>query len=130
SDVYSLAATLYFLLTGRAPHQTGDAAATIARIVADPAPSMRTARPSLSKALDRAVLRGLERDRKKRYRNLDEFRKALVRFLPVQPSIGDTGVRFLAYMLDTLILAAIGMALRFLGSGGDLAFTVGLQPQT
>jgi hypothetical protein len=130
SDVYSLAATLYFLLTGRAPHQTGDAAATIARIVADPAPSLRTVRPDLPKALDRAVLRGLERDRKRRYRNLDEFRRALVRFLLAQPSIGDTGVRFLAYMLDTLVLGAIGTALRFLGSGGDLNFTLGLQVQT
>src|SRR6202011_6075981 len=41
SDVYSVAATLYCLLTGQAPFQSGDAAATLARIAADPPPPMR-----------------------------------------------------------------------------------------
>lgn len=104
SDVYSLAATLYFTLTGRAPHQTGDAAATIARIVADPPPPLRTVRPEIPRALDRVVLRGLERDRKKRYRDLEEFRKALFRFLPARPSLGDTGVRFTAWVVDWVLL--------------------------
>ena len=42
SDVYSVAATLYFLLTGQAPFQSGDAMATLARIVSDDPPSLRT----------------------------------------------------------------------------------------
>src|SRR6516165_7062087 len=36
ADVYSAAATLYFLLTGRAPFESGDAAATLARTLSDP----------------------------------------------------------------------------------------------
>ena len=44
SDLYSTAATLYSLLTGQAPFQGGDSAATLARIVSEPAPSMRSLR--------------------------------------------------------------------------------------
>jgi serine/threonine protein kinase len=55
SDVYSVAATLYFLLTGQAPFQTGDALASMARIVSDDAPSMRMLRPELPRALDKVV---------------------------------------------------------------------------
>src|SRR6185437_3411393 len=72
SDLYSVAATLYFLLTGRAPFQTDDAMATLARIVSDDPPPMRSVRPDLPPALDKVVLRGLDRDRKRRYRDLDE----------------------------------------------------------
>src|SRR5262249_1537838 len=68
SDVYSVAATLYFLLTGQAPHQTGDAAATLARIVSDPAPSARELRSEVPANLDEAILRGLERLRDDRWR--------------------------------------------------------------
>jgi hypothetical protein len=107
SDVYSVAATLYYLLTGQAPFQTGDAAATLARIVADPAPPMRGLRPELSPALDRVVLRGLERDRTRRWRDLDEFHAALLPFAPGQLSIGGVGLRFGAYLLDSLLLAPV-----------------------
>src|SRR5262249_28601990 len=100
SDVYSVAATLYFLLAGRAPFQSGDALATLARIVSDDPPSLRTVRPELPRALDRVVLRGLERDRKRRYRDLDEFRKTLLPLLPAQPSVGGLGLRFGAWVID------------------------------
>src|SRR5262249_30880958 len=98
ADVYSGAATLYFLLPGKAPFKTGDAMATMARIVADEPPSMRMVRPELPAALDRVVLRGLERDRSSRWKNLDELRQALLAFLPGRLSIGGLGWRFLGFL--------------------------------
>jgi hypothetical protein len=109
SDVYSLAATLYCLLTGRAPFEGGDAAATLARIAADPAPSMLLFRPELPPALDRAVLRGLERDRRRRYRDLQEFRDALLPFVPAQQEPAGRGVRFAAFLVDLVLLKMAGM---------------------
>jgi hypothetical protein len=111
SDVYSVAATLYFLLTGQAPFQTGDSMATMARIVADDPPSLRELRPQLPKALDKVVLRGLERDRKRRWQNLEEFRQALLPFLPAKPSIGGLGLRFVAYCVDLVLLAVGGLVM-------------------
>jgi uncharacterized RDD family membrane protein YckC len=104
SDVYSVAATLYCLLTGRAPFQGGDPAATLARIVSDPPPPMRSLRPDLPAALDKVVLRGLERDRDRRWRDLDEFRAALLPFLPGRLSFGGLGVRYGAYLIDNVFL--------------------------
>jgi hypothetical protein len=128
TDVYSMAATLYFLLTGRAPHQTGDAAATLARIVADPVPPLRSVRPELPAALDRIVLRGLERDRKRRYKDLEEFRQALLPLLPVQPSLGDTGVRLIAFLLDTFFLAPAGYGTKMLAKRIVVKSVVGWNP--
>ena len=44
-DVYAAAATLYFLLTGRAPHEGGDSAAVAARIASGPGAAAALAPP-------------------------------------------------------------------------------------
>jgi hypothetical protein len=111
SDLYSLAATLYCLLTGKAPFEGGDAAVTLARIAADPAPSIRTLRPELSPALDRVVLRGLERDRQKRWQDLEAFKQALLPFLPASLEAAWPGVRLAAFLIDYLATVVLGMAL-------------------
>ncbi len=113
TDVYSVAATLYFLLTGRAPFEGGDAAATLARIVGDPPPPMRNYRPEILLGLDRVVLRGLERHRERRWRSLDELREALLPFVPGHLSIGGMGVRFGAYLIDYFFLSLIPAPLVF-----------------
>src|SRR5262249_1714542 len=104
SDVYSVAATLYFLLTGRAPFESADAAATLARIVSDPAPPMRSSRPKISAALDKVVLRGLERDRHSRWRDLAAFQTALYAFVPDKLSPVGLGKRLAAFYLDQLFV--------------------------
>jgi hypothetical protein len=113
TDVYSVAATLYFMLTGRAPFQSDNAAVTLARIAADPAPPLRALRPELSPLLDRVVLRGLERDRKRRWQSLEEFAEALRPFLPGRLSLANLGVRFGAILLDYAALSLIGMCVGF-----------------
>jgi eukaryotic-like serine/threonine-protein kinase len=110
ADVYSVAATLYCLLTGRAPFQGGDLAATLARIVSEPAPSLRTVRPDLPAPLDRVVLRGLERDRSRRWRDLDELRAGLLPLLPGRVAYVGLGLRFGAFLVDYLLLTLIGAA--------------------
>jgi uncharacterized RDD family membrane protein YckC len=114
SDVYSVAATLYFLLTGRAPFESDDATITLARIASDPAPPMRTLRPALSPALDEVVLRGLERDQQRRWRDLDEFRAALLPFLPGKQTAAGLGFRFGAFLIDYLVLMVVGSPIALL----------------
>ena len=76
TDVYSVAATLYYLLTGQAPFQHADGATVIARVVSEPAPPPRGLRPDLPPALEEVVLRGLERPRERRFPDLAAFRAA------------------------------------------------------
>lgn len=111
TDVYSVAATLYFLLTGQAPFQQDDALAAMARIVADPPPSMRSIRPELSPALDQAVLRGLERHPDRRYPDLAEFRAALLPFAQPRATIGTVGLRVGAWAIDYLLYVPISFLL-------------------
>src|SRR5262249_15122392 len=92
---------------GKAPFHGSDPAATVARIVSDPAPPMRSLRPELPEALDRVVLRGLERDPERRWHDLDTFERALRAFLPHQLSIVGLGVRFGAYLIDHFLLMVL-----------------------
>ena len=48
-------------------------------------------------------MRGLERDRKRRYRDLEEFREALAPFLPGRVVLGRFGLRAAAYAFDFLV---------------------------
>ncbi len=100
TDVYSVAATLYYLLTGRPPVQAKDAAEALARIASEPAPPLRGYRPDLPRALEAAIHRGLERDPARRWRNLQDFHDALVPFLIERWSIAGIGRRAGAYVLD------------------------------
>jgi eukaryotic-like serine/threonine-protein kinase len=100
TDIYSVAATLYFLLTGRAPFQSRDAAATVARVVSDAPPSMRARRPEIPPTLDRIVRRGLERQRQRRWRTLDDLQAALLPFVTSELSAGSPGMRIAAFLID------------------------------
>ncbi len=102
TDVYSVAATLYYLLTGQAPFQHADGATVIARVVSEPAPPLRGLRPDLPPALEEVVLRGLERQRERRFQDLAAFRAALLPLLPGQMTIAGLGLRLGAYLLDCL----------------------------
>jgi uncharacterized RDD family membrane protein YckC len=128
ADVYSVAATLYFLLTGRAPFEGGDAAATLARIVSESAPGMRTVRPRLDRELDAVVLRGLERNKARRWRDLGEFRSALLRAQPERLPIGGLAARFAAYLLDTLLFATLFWVVQF-QVGVQWVMTAGQTPR-
>lgn len=114
TDVYSVCATLYFLLTGRAPFQSSDAdpAATLARTVSDPLTPMRYHRPDLPRAIDEIAERGLARSRAQRWRSLEELRLALLPFVSVSHSLDEVGWRACAYLFDLLMLIPIEFGLQ------------------
>ncbi len=114
TDIYSVAATLYCLLTGRAPFQSNNLAITLARIACDLPPSLRTLRPELSPALDAVVLQGLERDRQKRWQTLDDFSEALRPFLPGRGALVPLHVRFRAFAFDYVLLWLLDAAVPYL----------------
>ncbi len=105
ADVYAVAATLHFLLTGKAPFEgSPDAMATMARIVSDDPPSVRLSRPEISTSLDQVILRGLSRDRKKRWKDMAAFRNALLPFLPKAASYVGLGLRVSAALIDLIVV--------------------------
>jgi hypothetical protein len=106
TDLYSVGATLFYLIAGRAPFG-GDAAAVIAQIVSDPAPSLRSLCPAVPRELDQIVARTLEKDPERRYAHLGQLRQALLPFASGGSSIADVGRRLGAYMIDATLMALI-----------------------
>jgi eukaryotic-like serine/threonine-protein kinase len=78
SDVYSLAAVTYEMLTGEPPHGGRTAQAVVAKVLTESPRSARALRETVPAQLDRAVLRGLAKLPADRFATAGEFARALV----------------------------------------------------
>jgi uncharacterized RDD family membrane protein YckC len=112
TDIYSVGATLFYLLSGRGPF-VGDVASVIAQIASDAPPSLHGVRAEVPRELDRLVARSLAKDPGGRFDDLAQFRQALLPFATAGVSIADVGRRLAAYFLDTMLCA---MATGFVGT--------------
>jgi uncharacterized RDD family membrane protein YckC len=106
-DVYSVAATLYFLLSGEAPFQHESAAAALARVVSEAPPHIRSKRKDVSAQLDRIIAKGLERERSRRWQSLADLREALCNLLPERQRPARPRALLGAYVLDRLVIALL-----------------------
>jgi uncharacterized RDD family membrane protein YckC len=122
TDVYSVAATLYYLLTGRAPFESGDAAVSVARALSDPTPSVRRLRPEVRPGLDKVIMRGLAREPDRRWPDMEAFRAAILPFMPDQLTIADMGLRVGAYLIDNILVSV--------PAGVCVAVLIGLLPDS
>ena len=77
SDVYSLAAMLYEMLTGEPPHIGNTSQAIIARVLTDTPRPVRGMRPSVPEHVERAVACALEKLPADRFATAREFAEAL-----------------------------------------------------
>jgi hypothetical protein len=80
SDVYGLGATLYHLLTGRAPFVGDTSAEIVYQVLADPPTRPRALYPEIPLALEGIVVKCLEKDPKDRYQTIAELAADLDRF--------------------------------------------------
>lgn len=71
SDIYALAATMYFLVTAQTPP------ASVARTMQDTLIPPRQLNPQLTPKLDQALLKGLAVNADQRYTSMQEFARAL-----------------------------------------------------
>src|SRR5918994_680017 len=98
SDLYSLACVLYEMLAGQPPFAGSNPRATMARHAIEPAPSIRSLRPTVPLAVDLALQRALAKAPEDRFATMAEFCEALVTPVPSLPELVTADRRSIAVL--------------------------------
>ncbi|OLE68494.1 MAG: hypothetical protein AUG74_09720, partial [Bacteroidetes bacterium 13_1_20CM_4_60_6] len=109
--VYSLACVLYEMLAGHPPFMGGNAQAILARHAVDPVPPLRTARATVSGAVEQVLRRALAKVPADRYATALEFAVALggpVSSVALPATSKSAGLR---------VALGVGLVLAALGTG-------------
>jgi eukaryotic-like serine/threonine-protein kinase len=127
TDVYSLGATLYELLTLRPPFAGESRAEVLAQVLEkDPAPPRRV-NPGLPRDLETICLKALEKSAARRYQSAAEFAADLRRFLAGEPPaarrVGAVG-RVWKHARRRPVVASLLAAVIVLATSGATAVTL------
>jgi hypothetical protein len=104
SDIYSVGATLYYLLTGNVPFDETNLMKLVSRILEKTAESPRSLYKNIPKGLAGIVMRCLEKKPSARFSNYSDLKKALRPFSSAAMAPASLGLRFNAAFLDILTL--------------------------
>lgn len=108
TDIWALGVILYELLTARVPFSADTVPQLCAMILQSSAPPLRNFRPDAPEGLQNVLLRSLEKDPTRRYKNVAEFAAAL---LPYAPRSARTSVERVSRVLGAAGIATTALDL-------------------
>ena len=106
SDIYSVGATLFELLTGRPPFAEMDLMAMLMAVANEPPPAPHTFNRTIPKGLNNVVLRCLAKKPEQRFSNYRELAAALEPYASGAVMPAPLGRRFVAGAIDLAIVFA------------------------
>ena len=109
SDIYSVGATLYFLLAGKPPFSEPNLMKLLTEIAQKPPQAPSKLRPEIAKGLSEIILRCLQKEPAKRFPDYTRLKQALIPFSSVASMPVGLFIRFWAGLIDWTLLTAIGM---------------------
>jgi uncharacterized RDD family membrane protein YckC/tRNA A-37 threonylcarbamoyl transferase component Bud32 len=107
SDLYSVGATLYALLTGHPPFKTTVGLEMLANVMTQPPVPLSEHGVRVPRALRRVVMRLLAKDPSKRHRSYAALRSSLTPFSSRDALTPDPVRRFGAYLVDLTLSTAL-----------------------
>jgi eukaryotic-like serine/threonine-protein kinase len=122
SDMYSVGATLYYLLTGRTPFETKNMVQLLATVLEQRPPSPRQFRAEIPRGLARVILRCLEKQPGERFKNYADVARALAPYGSTAPTPATLGLRFLAGVVDMALLGTLAMVINVSAFGSAMGF--------
>ncbi len=106
SDIYSVGATLYYLLTGVRAHDGDTVEGVIAAVLEDEPAPPADVQSGIPRELSRVVMRCLAKKRESRFATYAALRTALLPFRSAEPVPAPPGLRFIAGVMDLLVMIA------------------------
>ncbi|MHC4205652.1 MAG: protein kinase domain-containing protein [Planctomycetota bacterium] len=119
ADIYSVGATLFTLLTNRAPFEGDNAVQVVANAVNQKPKPLAEFRQDVPPGLDRVVARCLAKEPGGRYADYAALRNALLPFSSKEPEPASINIRGSAGWIDFLIAFLIPYVVLMLSIGGE-----------
>jgi uncharacterized RDD family membrane protein YckC len=109
SDIYSVGATLYYLLTGQPPLQGREFVQLITQVLQKMPDPPHVRRPGIPRGLSRVVMRCLAKERAARFGDYASLRRALAPYTSASASPATLARRTAAGMIDAAILVVFDL---------------------